>query len=94
MKFPLNLTFKIFAVAPQIHIVDADGTNICYVRQKIMKLKEQIEVFTDKKKSQKIGDIRANKVLDFSATYQFSDNNGEALGAVARKGMKSIWRAN
>ena len=94
MNFPLNLSFKILAMAPQINIIDAGGNNICYVRQKIMKLKEQIEVFTDKNKNEKICEIRANKVLDFSATYQFFDANGQPFGAVARKGMKSLWKAH
>lgn len=94
MNFPLNLSFKILAMAPQVNVTDSAGNNICYVRQKIMKFKEQIEVFTDKNKTEKICEIRANKVIDFSATYQFFDANGQPFGAVARKGMKSLWKAN
>lgn len=94
MNFPLSLTCKVFDIAPQMIMVDADGNNICYVRQKVMKIKEHVEVFTDSTKKQKICDIRTNKVLDFSATYEFFDQEGHSFGAVARKGMKSIWRAN
>ncbi len=94
MNFPLTLSCKVIALAPQINVSDASGANICYVRQKIMKLKENIEVFTDKSKSQKICEIKANKIIDFSATYRFLDHNGEEFGSVARKGMRSIWKAH
>jgi hypothetical protein len=30
MQYPLTLTFKIMAVAPQITVTDANGTSVCY----------------------------------------------------------------
>lgn len=94
MKFPLNLSFKVLALAPQIVVTDSDGNNVCYVRQKMMKLREAIEVFTDKKKGEKICDIKTDKIIDFSATYHFYDTDGQTFGAVARQGMRSLWKAH
>jgi len=94
MDFPLQLAFKIIALAPQISVTDAKGAEVCYVRQKMFKLRESIDIFTDKSKSRKIVEIRANKVIDFSATYQFFDSNGKPFGAVARKGLRSIFKAH
>jgi len=93
MNYPLNLSFKVVAVAPQIFVKDAQGGSICYVKQKLFKFKEDIQVFSDESKSRQIASIKANKVLDWSARYFFTDNEGNDVGSVGRQGMRSIWRA-
>ncbi|MGF1530859.1 MAG: hypothetical protein ACFCU4_05820 [Puniceicoccaceae bacterium] len=82
------------AVAPQISITDANGASICFVRQKMFKLREKIEVFTDPKKTTVLAIINADRIIDFSATYTISDPQGLALGQVRRKGMRSIWKCH
>ena len=94
MNFPLNLSFKIIAISRQITVTDANGNGVYYVRQKIMKLKEAIEVFTDSSRKEKVADIKANKIIDWSATYNFFDCNGQQFGAIGRKGMMSLWKAH
>ena len=93
MKYPLQLTFKLFSLAPQISVVDADGNLIFYVKQKLFKLKEQIIVYADDKKQQPLFYIKADRIIDFSAAYNFSDVDGNHIGSVKRRGMKSLWRA-
>jgi len=93
MNYPLNLSFKVVALAPQIFVNDAQGSPVCYVKQKLFKFKEDIQVFSDQTKSRQIASIKANKVLDWSARYFFSDNEGNSIGSVGRQGMRSIWRA-
>jgi hypothetical protein len=93
MNYPLNLSFKVVAIAPQIFVTDAQGGSICYVKQKLFKFKEDIQVFSDESKSRQIASIKANKVLDWSARYFFTDNEGNDVGSVGRQGMRSIWRA-
>jgi hypothetical protein len=94
MQYPLQLTFKFFALAPQFAITDASGKSVMYVRQKLFKLKEVINVFADPERTQPLYDIKADRILDFSAKYNFSDPNGQSVGAVKRKGMKSFWKAH
>lgn len=94
MQYPLTLKFKIVAVAPQITVTDANGNSICYVKQKLFKLKERVEVFTDSSKAEKLAEIGADKIIDWSATYTISDPAGNAFGAVKRSGMKSLWRTH
>jgi uncharacterized protein YxjI len=94
MQYPLQLTFKFFALAPQIAITDASGRSVMFVRQKLFKLKEVINVFADAERTQPLYDIKADRILDFSARYNFSNPNGESLGSVKRKGMKSFWKAH
>jgi uncharacterized protein YxjI len=93
MNYPLQLSFKIVAFAPQLKVTDANGATVCFVRQKMFKLKEAVEVFTDEARSEKLCDIRADRVIDFSARYTFYDRDGNPFGAVRRKGMRSLWRA-
>ncbi len=94
MKFPLQLSFKIVALAPQIKVTDADGALVCYVRQKMFKLKEHVEVFSDEGRTHKLCDIVADRVIDFSANYVFEEPGSGPFGAVRRKGMRSIWKAH
>ena len=42
----------------------------------------------------RLAEIRANKVIDWSARYDFTDAWGGAIGAVARKGWASMWKAH
>lgn len=93
MNYPLDLSFKILAFASQIYVRDADGNLVCYVKQKLFKLKEDINVFADEKQTQLLFNIKADRIIDFSARYSFTDSKGAALGAIKREGMRSLWKA-
>ena len=93
MKFPLSLSFKVLALAPQIIAYDADGKLQFYVRQKLLKFKEAVEVFADVDQNRLLYTIKADRVIDWSARYAIADARGRALGSIARKGMRSLWRA-
>lgn len=94
MNYPLELNFKILALASQIYIRDAGGNLIGYVKQKLFKLKEDINVFSDENKQNVLFNIKADRVIDFSAKYNFTDSSGQFLGSVKRQGLRSIWKAN
>mgnify|MGYP006282504037 FL=1 len=93
MAYPLELSFKVLGFAPQIFLRDAEGNTLFYVRQKLFKFREEIEVFADADKAAHLFNINADKIIDFSARYHFSlPNDGERFGSVKRHGMRSIWR--
>ena len=94
MEYPLNFSFKILALSPQLAVTDAGGNLIYYVKQKLFKLKEEVTVFADQEQTQPLYKINADRVIDFSARYHFSDTTGNALGSVKRQGMKSLWKAS
>jgi hypothetical protein len=94
MQYPLQLSFKLLAMAPQIYVRDAGGQVRMYVKQKMLKLKEQVTVFADESQRQPLFHIAANKVIDWSAQYNFTTPDGRQIGAVRRKGMRSIVRAH
>lgn len=91
--FPINLKFKIGTLANDFVATDGQGKSVAYVRQKMFKLKENIEIFSDESKSQLNYTIKADRWLDFSAAYAFYDANGGVFGKIARKGWRSIWKA-
>jgi uncharacterized protein YxjI len=94
MNYPLQLSFKILAIAQQVSVSDAGGKMICFAKQKAFKLKEAVTVFADAGQTQPLYSINADRMLDFSAHYRFTDKAGTALGSIRRKGMKSFWKAN
>ncbi len=94
MHYPLTLTFKMIALAPQISVTDADGKLIFYVKQKLFKLKEAVNVFADKEQTRLLFTIKADRVIDFSAQYHFRDAAETDLGSMKKRGMKSLWKAH
>ncbi len=94
MNFPLSLSFKLLALANQIYVRDANGNLLGYVKQKMFKLKEDINIFADEQQTQMLFNIKADRMIDWSANYSFSDNRGNHLGSIKRQGMRSIWKAS
>jgi len=94
IKFPVNFTFKISSLANDFTATDALGQTIAYVRQKMFKLKEDIEIFSDDTKTKVNYRIKADRWLDFSAAYAFFDAHNQELGKIVRKGWRSIWKAS
>ncbi len=93
LNYPLKFTFKIGTLANDFTAKDVNGQTVAYVRQKLLKLKEQVIVYSDEKKTTEKFYIKANKWLDFNTAYSFTTPEGTNLGKVARKGWKSLWKA-
>jgi hypothetical protein len=93
-RYPLDIRFKLVALAPRMNVTDAAGQNVCFVSQKVFKLKEDIQVFADETRSRELYRIRADKIMDFTTTYHFTESpTGRPLGAIKSKGWRSLWRA-
>lgn len=94
MNYPLSLAFKVVTLASEVSATDASGAIVAYVKQKAFRLKEDIEVYADASKARLIYRIKADRVIDFSARYHFSDAEGNPLGSIKRQGMRSLWKAS
>ena len=94
MDYPLNLSFKLLALAPQIYVRDAAGQLRMYVKQKLLKLKEQDTNYANEGQTVPLYHIKADRVIDFNARYDISAPDGRQLGSLRRKGRRSLWRAN
>jgi uncharacterized protein YxjI len=90
MQFPLRLEFKLLALAPQLRVFDGSGQMIGYVKQKLLKLKESVTVFSDESQTTPIYTMQANRILDLYATYALNDANGRNVANLQRAGWSSI----
>jgi uncharacterized protein YxjI len=73
------------------HIYGPQGQLVFYSKMKAFKLKEDIRLYTDESMSTEVLTIKARNILDMSSTYDVVDPvANERVGALKRKGMKSI----
>ena len=93
LQYPLFLKFKLTTLSSDFTITDSNEDPLAYVRQKMFRLKEDVVVFNNESKSQENFRIRANQWIDFNASYAITDSFGKNLGKIARKGIRSIWKA-
>ncbi len=78
-------------IGADFHIYDQQQRVVGFSNMKGFKLKEDIRVYSDESKSQELWRISARNVIDFGGTYDIIDSaSGQSLGAVRRKGFKSI----
>jgi len=93
MNYPIQLRFKKITLTNEMRVIDGAGQDIAYVRQKLLKLKEEVIVFSDRTKTKEIFKIKADKVIDWSPTYTVYDPAGNPLANTKRSGAKSLWNA-
>ncbi len=94
MQYPIELRFKLMTLGQRIWATDAGGRTLMYIKQKMFKLKENVEIFSDESQSNLLFRIMSDRVIDFSANYSFTDAQNNDWGAVRRKGMRSLWSAH
>ena len=94
IQFPVSLTFKIGTLSNDFIAQDAAGNTVVYVRQKLLKLIEEVQVFNNESRSELMYTIRANRWIDFTATYTFTDSKSYEIGRIVRKGWASLWKAH
>ncbi|MCX6065800.1 MAG: hypothetical protein NT121_08610 [Chloroflexi bacterium] len=84
---------QVFALTGKLRFYNPQGELVLFSEQKMFKLREDIRVFADEQKTQQILSIKARQIVDFSAAYDVVDSlSGEKVGALRRKGLKSILR--
>jgi len=93
LDYPIKFSFKVSTLANDFTARNAQGHTIAYVKQKMFKLKEAVTVYSDESKTQVLHTIKANKWLDWSAAYSMIDANDREIGKIARKGWRSMWKA-
>lgn len=79
------------SIGGDFYFYGADGQLLLYSKQKAFKLREDIRVYADETMAEELLTIKAPKILDINAVYNVVDaTSGEAVGALKRKGIKSI----
>ena len=81
--------FKLFGGA--FHVYDESGNLLFYSKQKAFKLREDFRVYSGERQAEELLTIKTPQILDIGATYNVQDTTtGEAIGAIRRKGLKSM----
>lgn len=93
INYPINFIFNISTFSNDFTATDAQGKTIAFVKQKMFKLKEAISVYSNESKTQVNYMINADRWIDFSAAYSIKNSSNTEIGKIARKGWKSIWKA-
>jgi uncharacterized protein YxjI len=94
LSYPIELHFRLLTLGQRISAVDARGNTLMFIKQKMFKLREKVEIFSNDSLAQLMFQIEADRMLDFSANYHFTDAAGNDWGSVRRKGMRSLWSAH
>lgn len=94
LQYPLQFHFHISTLHSDFSITESNGNLLYYVRQKMFRLKEKVEVFSDRERTQKQFTIQANQWLDFNTTYEFINTQNNLEGRLSRKGWKSLWKSH
>jgi hypothetical protein len=82
---------KLFGGAFRVY--DPTGRLVLFADLKAFRLKEDIRVYSDEAMQTELLTIKARQVLDFSAAYDVVDSTtGEKVGALKRRGLKSLAR--
>ena len=93
VAYPLTLTFKFLTISSYIRVVDATGQLVSYVKQRAFRLKEDVTIFADEAQSRPLYHIKADRIIDIGATYSIVAADGQPLGAVRQRGMRTLWSA-
>lgn len=92
--YPLDLSFKILTIGTRIGVVDASGRQVAYARKKKFKLREDVMVYRDEGQREARFRLKADRILDFGASYAVTAPDGRLLGRVRREGVRSLWRSS
>ena len=70
-----------------------DGQLIMYIKHPMLRLREEFTVFADEAETKPLLKIKAKQIIAINFSYEITDaNTGRVLGAVQKKGLKSILR--
>jgi uncharacterized protein YxjI len=84
---------QVFALTGKLRFYDPAGNLVLFSEQRMFKLREDIRIYADEAKTQEVLAIKARQIIDFSAAYDVIDaSTGQSVGALRRKGLKSILR--
>jgi len=81
---------KILAFVGKITVADESGAVVAFSRQKAFRLREEIRVFSDESEGTPLLLIKARNIIDFGATFDVTTPDGTVVGALRRKGFKSM----
>lgn len=92
-NYPLSFKFKIGTLSNDFEAKDAFGNTLFYVREKILTWRDQMKVYSDSSKNELLYEIKSNRLIDFQQTFTITNSNGNVVGSVKRKSIRSLWKS-
>jgi hypothetical protein len=84
---------QILTLTGKVRVYGPGEMMILYAEQKLLKLKEDIRLYTHDDKLQEVMNIQARSIIDFSAAYDVFDSaTGTTVGTLRRRGWRSLMR--
>lgn len=80
-------------VGGEFRVLDRHGRLVFFSQQKALRLREDIRVYGDERKTEELLSITTHAILDFSAAYDVVDSGSlDKIGTLRRKGFRSFLR--
>lgn len=84
---------QVFALTGKVRFYNPANQVVLYSEQKMFKLREDIRIFGDERKSQLLLHVKARQIIDFAAAYDVLDAvENSRVGVLRRKGLRSLLR--
>lgn len=93
-RFEVSQRFRM--IVNQYDVTALDGPSagpVAFVHQKRMKLKEEIQVWTDKTKSQLLCTIKARRMMEIRSGYDVTAPDGSSIGVLQKVAGASLLRS-
>ena len=95
-KFFVTQRITLMVNRYEVRIANPDGTEgalMAFAEQKRMKLKEEINFFTDESKTRRVFSFKARQALDVHAEHDVLDESGRLLGYFSKQFGASLLRS-
>jgi uncharacterized protein YxjI len=80
----------------EVHAVNPNGSEgelLAFAQQKRLAFKEQVTLYTDDTRQQRVLGFKARSVMDLGATYDVTDAAGNPIGLFRKDFAKSLFRS-
>lgn len=85
-----KITKKVLALTNQYWITDQQGNNLGYTKQKLLRIKEDIRIYTDDSMSTEVFKIHQEQIFDGWGTFAVIDSRTNlCIGKIKRQYLKS-----
>lgn len=91
----LTITQRIHPVSTRYVVEDGVGNEVCHVKAKRFKLREELVLWRDDGERTPYASIKARSVVDFGGVYDVREPDGDRLvGSLQRQGVRSMLRGS
>lgn len=87
-----TITQKIHPISPRYVVADDTGAEICHVRKKGFRLKDELVFWADADETRPWARLKERSLADFVGAYDITDEAEQPIGAIRRAGMRSMLR--